>query len=219
MPTLIYCAHGNMRMAESAIAAGFQYGSRLPGTVYHPVYFADQDWKKPNRAAYVMALAQHRPTMATVLDWERDEQLPDVLGWAEEAAQYVSQVVIIPKVFGGISRLPKRIGGADVVLGYSVPTQHGGTDVPVWEFAGWPVHLLGGQPQHQMRIAHYMDVRSVDGNYSNRMATQFCKYWVSGTGTGKTRHWEHLAGYGHGAPYAAFALSCQNIMAAWHFAY
>ena len=215
MPTQIYCAHGNWRMAESAIAAGFRYGSRLPGTVYHSVYFADQDWKRPNRAAYMVALAQHRPTMATVIDWERDEQLAEVLDWGEEAAQYAAQVVIIPKIFGGISRLPRRIGQANVVLGYSVPTRHGGTDVPTWEFDGWPVHLLGGQPQHQMRLWHYLNVQSVDGNYANRMATQYCKYWVPRTGTESTLYWEHLAGYGRDAIYAAFARSCQNIMAAW----
>jgi hypothetical protein len=215
MPTLIYCAHGNRQFAESAIAAGFQYGSRLPGTVYHPVYFADQNWKKPNRVAYMQALARHRPVMATVLDWERHEQLPEVLDWANEAAQYVSQVLIIPKIVGGIAHLPRRIGAADVVLAYSVPTQHGGTNVPAWEFIDWPVHLLGGQPQHQMRLYQYLDVQSVDGNYANRMATQFCKYWVPHTGTGSTRYWEHLTGHGIDAPYAAFARSCENIMLAW----
>jgi len=215
MPTLIYCAHGNKQMAESALSVGFRYGSRLPGTVYHPVYFADQNWKKPNRTAYMAALAQHRPMMATVIDWEREEQLAEVLDWAEEAAQYVAQVLIIPKVFGGIIGLPRRIGQADIILGYSVPTQHGGTDVPTWEFDGWPVHLLGGQPQHQMRLWHYLNVYSVDGNYANRMATQYCKYWVPRTGTGKTLYWEHLAGYGHDGIYRAFARSCENIMMAW----
>jgi len=215
MPTLIYCAHGNKQMTESALATGFQYGSRLPGTVYHPVYFADQNWKQPNRPAYMAALAKHRPTMATVVDWEKDEQLSEVLDWAEEAAQYVAHVVIIPKVFGGITKLPRRIGQANIVLGYSVPTQHGGTDVPTWEFDGWPVHLLGGQPQHQMRLWHYLNVQSVDGNYANRMATQYCKYWVPHTGTGHTLYWQHLTGYGHNGIYAAFARSCENIMAAW----
>ena len=83
MPTLIYCAHGNRQMMEPAIAAGFRCGSRLPGTTYHPLYFADQDWRRPNRAAYMAALALHRPTMATVLDFEREEQLSEVLAWSE----------------------------------------------------------------------------------------------------------------------------------------
>lgn len=215
MPTLIYCANGNRQMAESAVMAGFRYGSRLPGTVYHAVYFADQNWRRPNRPAYMAALAKHRPTMATVIDWEREDQLAEVLDWADEAAQYAAQVLIIPKVFGGIARLPRRIGQADIVLGYSVPTQHGGTDVPTWEFSGWPVHLLGGQPQHQMRLWHYFDVQSVDGNYANRMATQYCQYWVPRIGTGKSLYWQRLVDSGHDGIYAAFAKSCKNIMLAW----
>ena len=76
---LIYCAAGNRRFAEIATSHGFRYGAQLPGTVYTdvaPLYFADQDWKEPNRDKYMSALAQHRPHMATVLDWEREEQLP-----------------------------------------------------------------------------------------------------------------------------------------------
>jgi hypothetical protein len=161
---LIYCADGNRRFAQIAIDHGYLYGAQLPKTVYFPPFFADQCWKKPNRAAYMAALAQHRPHMASVLDLERADQLDEVLSWAEEAAQYVQCVMLIPKVFGIIPRLPRRIGGADVRLGYSVPTKFGGTELPVWEFAGWPVHLLGGSPNAQMELAHYMAVESADGN-------------------------------------------------------
>ncbi len=150
-PTLIYCAGGNRRFAEIAIAAGYRFGSQLPETVYHPLYFADQDWKRPNRAAYMSALAQHRPNMASVLDWEHEGQLNEVLDWAEEAAQYVERVMIIPKVVGGIGRIPHAVNGCPVILGYSVPTRFGGTPLPGWEFAGWPLHLLGGSPHRQMR--------------------------------------------------------------------
>jgi len=100
-PELIYCANGNSEFARIAIEAGYTYGAQLPGTVYHPPAFADQDWKKPNRAAYMVALAQHRPRMASVLDWERREQFVEVLQWAEEIAQWVDVVMIIPKVFAG----------------------------------------------------------------------------------------------------------------------
>ena len=209
---LIYCGDGNRRFAQIAIDAGFLYGAQLPRTVYHPLHFADQDWKRPNRAAYMAALAKHRPRMASVLDLERPEQLDEVLSWAEEAAQYVEVVMIIPKAFGIISQLPRRIGGADVRLGYSVPTKFGGTQLPVWEFAGWPVHLLGGQPQMQMELAHYMDVRSTDGNYAGLMARKFGEFW---TPTG----WVDLsaAGYSgrHDAMYEAYSRSCANIITAW----
>jgi len=180
----------------------------------------------PDRAAYMAALAEHRPYMATVLDLERADQLPEVLGWAEEAARHVQVVMLIPKASGVITRLPRRIGGADVRLGYSVPTRYGGTFVPVWEFDGWPVHLLGGSPHKQMALRRYMDVVSVDGNMSSKMATKFCGFWVPGTARyASDRWWPTLLeadgvrwGDGSnsaGGPDEAFRRSCENIMRAW----
>lgn len=226
---LIYCAAGNRRFAEIAVAAGFHYGAQLPGTIYPdvaPLYFADQNWKAADRQKYMMALAAHQPHMATVLDWEREEQLPEVLDWAEEAAQFVSVVIIIPKVFGGIARLPRTIGGAEVRLGYSVPTRYAGTEVPLWEFSGWPVHLLGGSPQEQIRLAAYLKVASVDGNYMQKMALRWCRFWMPGNARyASNRWWPTLfeadgqkwsnGGADDDAPYEAFRRSCENIMSAW----
>jgi hypothetical protein len=146
--------------------------------------------------------------MATVLDWEREDQLPEVLGWAEEVAQYVEQIVLIPKVQGGVSKLPHRIGGKSVVLGYSVPTRYGGTSLFLQEFQGWPVHLLGGQPHKQMELACYLNVASVDGNYCNLKASKFCEYWQGG-------RWYPVRPKQRDAIYVAFRRSCENIIEAW----
>lgn len=221
MTTLIYCADGNQRFAEIALAAGFRYGAQLPNTIYAPLYFADQDWRNPDRERYMQALTTHRPTIATVLDYEQPEQRDEVLSWAAEAAQFVDQVVIVPKATGTIEDLPRQINGARVVLGYSVPTKYAGTQVPLWEFKGWPVHLLGGSPQKQMELATYLHVTSADGNMAMKMATQYCAFWTD----------KSIPGYGrkkgyfpplkvveptqHDAPYRAFELSCQNIVEAW----
>jgi len=222
--TLIYCADGNKRLAQIAIDAGFRYGARLPARgLHHPPFFADQDWKQPDRTRYMAELAAHRPVMATVIDWEHAGQRGEVLGWAEEAAQYVERVLIVPKVLGGIKTLPRRIGGADVVLAYSVPTKYGGTFVPVWEFDGWPVHLLGGSPHAQMRLCYYLNVASVDGNMHQMMATRYCQFWMPGTARyASNRYWPTLREANGGerwpgidAPYEAFARSCRNIIKAW----
>jgi hypothetical protein len=221
MIDLIYCGGGNKRFYEIATEAGFKYGARLPETVYGPLDFADQEWRDPNRAGYMAAVAAHKPNMASVIDWEHDDQLPDVLSWAEEIAQWVQVVMIIPKVIGGIARLPRVIGGKPVRLGYSVPTAYAGTPVPTWEFAGWPVHLLGGSPHAQMALAHYMDVRSVDGNMHQKLATSWCMFWVPGTARYASNRWwptlreadgERWEGDG---PYEAFRRSCDHIAAAW----
>jgi hypothetical protein len=211
------CAGKNRRFAESAIRNGWFYGSQLPATVYAPIVFADQDWKKPDRTRYMSALAQYRPHIATVLDLEHEHQLETVLSWAEDAAQYVQRVVIIPKAFGIIDRIPFQIGNADVVLGYSVPTRFSGTEVPIWEFGQRPVHLLGGSPQKQMTLYRYLNVVSADGNMASKMATTRGAFWRREKG--KKGHWINLREIGrgdeHDAPYTAFDLSMQNIMAAW----
>jgi hypothetical protein len=216
IPTLIMCAGGNRRFAESATRHGWLYGLRLPGTAYAPVSFADQDWRTPNRTRYMTALAAHRPAMATVLDLERADQLSAVLEWAAEAAQYVQTVIIIPKVCGLIDDIPETINGASVVLGYSVPTTHGGTDVPLWEFGRRPVHLLGGSPHRQMMLTRYLNVVSADGNMAAKLANrgQFWRYQKGVKG-----HWVNLREIGrgdkHDAPYTAFDLSMANIMQTW----
>jgi hypothetical protein len=217
MIDLIYCAGKNKPYAETAITAGFRYGAQLPCTTYGPVWFADQDWKKPNRERYMAALAEHKPEMATVLDLEHHSQFDVVLSWAEEASQHCNRVLIIPKYSGAIDSLPRRIGSADVVLAYSVPTAFGGTSVPVWEFRGWPVHLLGGSPHRQMMLTHYMHVVSCDGNMANKMS-HAGRFWSSVKGP--KGHWRNLREIGIDLPtdnnLEAFRLSCKNIMQAWH---
>lgn len=215
---VIYCADGNPRMAEIAIDAGMLYGARLPGSVGYRPYFADQDWTQPDRAKYMAALAEHRPHMATVLDLERHDQLGEVLSWAEEAARHVQTVIIIPKAHGVIDKLPRTIGGATVRLGYSVPTRYGGTTVPLHEFEGWPVHLLGGSPEKQMHLWRKLDVWSVDTNYTKRMAQS--GYFWSDVRWSKIRYWPQLSESGDTAtvtdvPYEAFRRSCANVMHAW----
>ena len=209
---LIYCAGGNKRFAEIAINAGFKYGSQLPFTVHFPPFFVDQDWKKPNRAGYFSHMAKHKPKMATVLDWEKFTQLPEILEWAEEAAQYVEVVVIIPKVQGGINLIPHVIGGKKVRLGYSVPSSYGGTPLSYSDFVGHEVHLLGGSPEKQLRLTKYLNVKSVDCNYHLSIATKFNKFWSGG----KWVKIQSVSGFvSVDAPYHAFELSCKNMVTAW----
>ncbi len=215
-PRLIYCADGNPKFARCAVEAGWLYGARLPRTVYETVYFADQDWKVPDRAGYMRALDLHRPHMATVLDYERPEQLPEVLAWAEQAAAFVSEVLIIPKLPDTVDDIPTVIGGKPVILAFSVPTSYGGTSVPLWEFKNRPVHLLGGSPQKQMHLARYLNVVSCDGNMAHQQAHR-CRFWSRQKGT--TGHWTQLSEVGdnrtEGANLEAFRRSMSEIKLAW----
>jgi len=231
-PTLIYCAGGNRRLAEIAQQAGYELGAQLPGTVYFQIYFGDQNWRSPNRSGYMRALSEHRPVMATVIDWTRDVDFLCVMDWAEEAAQFVQYVLVVPKIAGSISQLPRRVGGRDIVLAYSVPTRYGGTDVPVWEFSGWPVHLLGGSPRAQINAYFHLravnaDVISVDGNYAQKVATRYNQFFSYPPLDGAVNRWWPTLmeadgrKWGDGtiradAPYEAFRRSCKNILRYWH---
>jgi len=225
---LIYCGGGNRRFYEISKNHGFLYGAQLPCTVYGQIQFADQNWKKPNLEAYVAAVIKNRPIMATVLDWERREQLAEVIAWGEAIAPYVETILIIPKVIGGVADIPRIIGGTPVRLAYSVPTKYGGTVVPYSEFRGWPVHLLGGSPLRQYRLTVFMNVVSVDGNYHQSMAVRFNQFFVydGSARYAKNRFWPTLreANNGRdwgdgsktaGAPYEAFKRSCASIAAMW----
>jgi hypothetical protein len=207
---LIYCAAGNPRFAQIAIDTGFVYGAQLPNTIYYQPEFVDQNWENPNFERYMAALKQYRPRLATVLDLEHWTQLTRVIWWASCAAQCVSEaIIIIPKVHGIIKYLPREIAGKQIRLGYSVPTRFSGTDVFLSEFLGWPVHLLGGRPEKQLSLSHYLNVASVDGNYAGMKARRFCQYfdgkrWIPDGG--KTKNNAH---------YKCFELSCANIMKMW----
>lgn len=167
------------------------------------------------------ALKKHRPEMATVVDWETDGQLPEVIQWAEEAAQYVGEFVcLIPKVVGGIPRIPERIGGKIVVLGYSVPTMYGGSPVPIWEYAGRKIHLLGGSPQEQMRLWRVFsptaEVVSLDGNMAAQQSRKG-RTWTQKPG--HKGHWRQLAELGdnrtEGVPLECFCRSLIEIRRVW----
>lgn len=216
-PDLIFCGGKNPSFAEIAISAGFLYGAQLPCTVYAPVYFADQDWKNPDRKLYMDALEKHRPFMASVLDLENENQFDEVISWAEEASRYAKVVMIIPKV-NLISKIPKIIGNSFVRLGYSVPTTHGGTDIPVTEFRDWDVHLLGGSPGHQMRLSSIMKVVSVDGNMAMKMANRGL-FWERGKKE-FSNHWTSLKEadgerWPKNGNHEAFRRSCENIRNRW----
>lgn len=206
---LIYCAAGNPRFARIAIDAGFRYGAQLPNKVYFRPFFCDQNWRKPDRARYMAAIAEHEPHIATVLDLERADQIDEVLSWAEEAAKNVQVVVVIPKAQGVIGHLPETVNGKEIRLGYSVPTKYGATELMPWEFWGRTVHLLGGSPSRQMELALYMDVRSADGNAAQQAAIKWGVEWRDGK-------WKAGKRYDVKHAYRVFADSCRNIVVGWN---
>ncbi len=226
---LIFCLGSNRRFMPIARAAGWWPGARLPATLYeshYPLAFADQNWtayqrallRSPaaaaaHRAAYMQAVAVARPHMASVLDWERAEQLSEILDWAAEIAPHVERIMLIPKVLKQTYRLPDHIGGKPIVLGYSIPTTHGGTRCQLREFDGRRVHLLGGSPRQQIQAAQLLAEKgpnaqliSADGNMSHQAAGHGT-YWTG-------RQWRNDGAHATTTE-AALSYSLVNIVSMW----
>ena len=218
IPNLIFCAGGNPTFAKIAIDCGYFYGARLPSTVYGRLYFSDQDWKRPNRIAYMREVEKYKPFMASVIDWCQEDQLNDVLSWAEEVANHVEVIMIVPKIPGSIPYIPRSISGKPVRLGYSVPTKHGGTMLNVAEFSNRPVHLLGGSPAAQMKLSRYLNVKSADGNMHMKMANMGL-FWEMGKSIYSNKWTSLLRSDGKtwdgNGNEEAFRRSCLNIKRAW----
>ena len=140
----------------------------------------------------------------------------------EAIAPYVQRICLIPKVNGGIARLPRQIDGKPVILGFSVPTSFGGTTVPLVEFQGWQVHLLGGSPKAQ--YDHYermtsigAEVTSADGNMISKMCIRYRRYW-NGDEWIKMPDQDPRA-YSdaqYDNRYHYFKVSCENILEGWN---
>jgi hypothetical protein len=169
-----------------AVQAGLKYGIQsaqyrlCPYTHElsdrHEVAFIDNDYFNYDHATHLAAVRDLHPKYATVRDVMTREQcavdniafyeLDQILEWAEELAQYAENVIVIPK-WDCIDRIPEQY-----VLGYSVPTSHGGTPLPVEAFKGRRVHLLGGSWAAQLAYMAALgdDVVSLDTNYVQRQA-------------------------------------------------
>jgi len=90
---------------------------------------------------------------------------------ARDLAPYVDDIILVPK-YDCLDRLPHEIRGTRVVLGYSVQTSYGGTELPITSFKDWPIHLLGGSWDKQRSYLNLMGdaIVSLDHNHALNVA-------------------------------------------------
>jgi Family of unknown function (DUF6610) len=207
-PLLIYCAGNSRRFSDIACATGFVYGCRSDHKPSRTVGFADLNWKRPDLDRHYAFVRDHQPTLAVAPDVLELDQLTATLAYAERLATHAEHVVIVPKAQGVMGILPREPW---LVIGYSVPTKYGGTDLMMAEIVNWPVHLLGGSPRRQFELAHYLNVVSADGNAAARAAEYGTVF------DAHTRRWQKsVESRVADMPYRAFARSCQQIVQMWH---
>lgn len=143
---------------------------------HHKVVFIDNEFMDYNHNHHLSVVKEHKPKYATVLDIFSPKQCRElgitytpfkqIIEWAYELNEYAENVIVIPKV-DVIDYIPK-----DFMLGYSVPTSYGGTEIPIERFKGHKVHLLGGSTKKQVEIIKQLgkNVVSVDTNYFHKVS-------------------------------------------------
>jgi hypothetical protein len=175
-----------------AVQAGLSYGiqssqyricpycGQLSGR--HKVQFIDNDYFNYDHQKHLSVVKEFKPKYATVMDIMTSAQckkdniewhsLGQILDWAEELNEHAENVIVIPK-YDCLDQIPEKF-----MLGYSVPTSHGGTPLPPEAFSGRRAHLLGGSWKAQ--LAHMAvlgdDVVSLDTNYVQRQASLLGAY-------------------------------------------
>lgn len=142
----------------------------------HRLVFIDNNYTAYDHKQHLDFVKEHRPKYATVRDIMSREQcreasvdyyeLEQILDWAEELNEFAEHVIVIPK-YDCIEQLDKKF-----MLGYSIPTSHGGTYVDAEKFKGRKIHLLGGSWKRQLEFLDYFgdDVLSVDNNQIHLVA-------------------------------------------------
>lgn len=200
-PALLgYSMGWNPGIITSAANAARLYVQRFPRG--KKIMFMDNEWHGYDHEQHVSALAEFHPKYATVRDLVTVKQaeqfdveyfsIKDTLKMAEDVAQHCDNVILIPK-YDCIDKLPRTIGGKPVVLGYSVESSYGGTEIPPERFKGWPVHLLGGPWKKQRALLNVLkdDVVSIDNNNLLKVA-QFGSVNMQG---GTSRGLDEVIGY------------------------
>lgn len=175
-----------------AVQAGLKYGINSAHyricpyehelTGRHEVCFIDNDYFHYDHAVHLAAIAKFKPKYATVCDVMTEQQCKDdkiayhpfdeIMAWAEELREHAENVILIPK-YDCIDQIPDHF-----MLGYSIPTSHGGTPLHPERFKGRRLHLLGGSWSKQLDYLDFFgdDVRSVDNNHVAKIASEWGQF-------------------------------------------
>jgi hypothetical protein len=162
---LKFVAH-SATVLEIAVQHGWLPGARYTNLRdikrFPRLGFLDIDWKNYDFRRHLEAAAQTRPMITVARDVEEKRDLRRIIDQAFRLLEYATHVVLAPKDKSLESRLDTAIP-REFLLGFSVPTKYGGTKLAPEAFRR-PVHLLGGRPDVQRKLAERMPVFSIDTN-------------------------------------------------------
>jgi hypothetical protein len=165
MSVLKFLSHGGLSL-QLATRAGWLPAARYTDLRkvrrYPRLGLLDICWRRYSFDRHFAAVKQTRPLMTVARDIQSADEVELTLREAEFLARYAAFIIIVPKDPHLAERL-ENIIPAHYILGYSVPTRYGATCIPPEVFTR-PVHLLGGRPDVQRRLAEIMKVVSFDCN-------------------------------------------------------
>jgi hypothetical protein len=141
---------------------GARYTNLRDAKRFERLGFLDIDWKGYDFARHLSAARSTRPLVTVARDIEDIADLNRTLDEASYLARYAAKVIVVPKD-PRLADCIEDLIPPSFVLGYSVPTRYGGTSLPLSAFRR-SVHLLGGRPDAQRRLAQSLDVVSLDCN-------------------------------------------------------
>jgi len=183
MATVDIITSGRVDLTEYAGKKGYLRGARLDKADRYAnhgaaVDFLDMDWNDPDPDKLIRAAKDHRPKYVVAGDYLRDEDNTQrVNDRARQLRDLAENVIVVPKSPGDFQHVPEWC-----VVGYSVPTEYGGTDIPLREYVSLPnqIHVLGGTPHRQFDVVSQLwleNVCSIDGNSIHKAATIGAKAW------------------------------------------
>lgn len=162
---LKFVAH-SATVLKIAVAHGWLPGARYTNLrdvrKFPSLGFLDIDWKRYDFTRHLEIATFKRPFMTVARDIEDRGDLRAIIDQAYRLLEFAQHVVVVPKDPLLESTLCESIP-PEFVLGFSVPTRYSGTTISPKAFKR-PVHLLGGRPDVQRKLADQMPVVSIDVN-------------------------------------------------------
>jgi len=156
----------SFRAAHIACRNGWLPGARYSNLrdvrKFDRLGFLDIDWKRYDFRRHLEAAKSTRPFMTVARDIEDINAIDEILDQASELEEYAEHVIIVPKDCR-LRNLIDVLIPERFILGFSVPTRYGSTTLPFHSF-NRPVHLLGGRPDVQRKLAKLLNIFSFDCN-------------------------------------------------------
>lgn len=151
-----------LQIGDAGWWPGARYTNLRTVKRFNRIGFLDIDWKNYCFDTHLAAAKKTKPVITVARDVMNLSMIGQVREETVELKKHANFVIVVPKDPGTKEDFWDHFP-FEVLQGYSVPTKYGGTTVESSVFNG-PVHLLGGNPLVQRKLARQLNVVSLDNN-------------------------------------------------------